>query len=343
MKQQKILIKGTNWLGDIVISLPAIKSLREENPDVLIAVLSKKNIADIYNLAAYVDAIVEYDFGKGVVSYIKEHFRLRQILKKNNFDKVYVFPNSFHSAFLAFLSGAKERIGYARDMRSFMLTDVIKRGNKNLHQVFSYLKLTGKDTSVMPELKNLLAVNDDLKEQTLRTFFSDSFFKEEDVLIGIAPGAAFGGAKRLPVHKYVSLIKNILKAKPDVKFVLMGSFADKECCDLICEEAGSENIINLAGKTSLEEAACICAFSNLFLSNDSGLMHLASVMGTKVVAFFGPTKEDHTAPLGAFEIIRSDKSIDCVPCMKRECLQNDHICMESIDMDKAFSVILKNL
>lgn len=343
MKQQKILIKGTNWLGDIVISLPAIKSLREKNPDALICILSKKNIADVYKLVSYIDGVVEYDFGKGFFSYIKEHIRLRRILKKNDFDRTYVFPNSFHSAFLGLLSGAKERIGYARDMRSFMLTDIVKRGSKDSHQVFSYLKLTTGSAEKISDMKNLLSVDTGKKEEVMSHLLSETFLTQDNSLIGIAPGAAFGGAKRLPVSKYVSIIKGIVVARPETKFVLMGSLADKECCDQIQKEADSLNIYNLAGKTSLDEAAFVCAACSLFLSNDSGLMHLASVAGTKVVAFFGPTKEVHTAPLGDFEIIRSDKKIDCVPCMKRECLQNNHICMESIDIDKVLSTVLKSL
>lgn len=342
MEQQKILIKGTNWLGDVIISLPAIKYIKEQNPNSLIVVLSKKNTADIYNLLSFVDGVIEYDFGNTFFDFLKEHIRLRRVCRKNKFNTAYVFPNSFHSAFLSLLSGSEKRIGYARDMRSFMLTKIVPKQAKKTHQVFSYLNIVGNFTNRNIGIADILEVSETQKKEVLDRLLPDFNRDGSKVLIGVAPGAAFGGAKRLPIHKYIQIISEIAKIDENINFVLMGAGDDKKYCDKIFEGITSfdkKRVYNLSGLTTLTEAAVICSSCKVFLSNDSGLMHLAAVSGAKVVAFFGPTNEEHTSPLGDFKIIRSPLKIECVPCMKRECSQHGHLCLESIDINETLEAV----
>lgn len=342
MSKTKILVKGTNWLGDVIISLPAIAYLKKQNPDSAIYVLSKKNVAGVYSFAPYVDGVIEYDLGKGVKNYIRDLLKLRVLLKSYDFKKAYVFPNSFSSALFCFFSGAGKIVGYAKNLRSFMLTDVVAKTSKK-HQVFSYLNIVGS-TAAFTETKELLSVSSDLRHKIVNEFLGD--ISAEDILIGVAPGAAFGGAKRLPAFKYREIIAGILSRNPKVRFMFLGTDADKPYCDEIVnsfEIAEQKRFYNLSGKTSLSAVTVLSSLCKLFLSNDSGLMHLASVLGVYTVAFFGPTIEEHTSPLGDFQIIRSSEKIDCVPCMKRECLQNNHKCMETIDTDAAVSEIMQHL
>jgi heptosyltransferase-2 len=326
----KILIRGTNWIGDAVMTLPAIASVRAAYPESRIGILAKPIVADIYKLFAEVDEIIVYkkqfDNPLGV-------FRLARVLYKKKFDAAILLQNAIEAAIMTFAARIKLRAGYNSDGRGLLLTHSIKRTRevKETHQVGYYLEMVkalgcppvGREMHLQAKINRVTAQN------ILREFLTDT----KKIIIGIAPGATYGPAKRWFPDRFAA-VADKLKNMFDCQIILLGGKNDWQTAEEVKSSAVSD-LINLAGKSTVREAAYLISQCSLFISNDSGLMHIAGALNIPTVAIFGSTNPVTTSPIGE-KIIIVRKEVPCSPCLKETC-HTDFRCMKLITVDDVFS------
>jgi len=325
-----ILIRGTNWIGDAILTLPAMASIRASYPHAHIAVLVKPWVADIYRLFSNVDEVIiyenKYDTPAGV-------FRLANVLKKRNFDAAILLQNAIESAIIAFAARIPLRAGYDSDARGILLTHSVKRTNeiRKVHQIDYYLEMV-KAFGCVPvdrEMRLETRINLQDAQNTVKKYLPET----NNAIIGIAPGATYGPAKRWLPERFAAVADKLSDSFP-LQGILFGSKADWETAEDVRKAARSE-LINLAGKTNLLEAIYLISQCRLFISNDSGLMHIAGALNIPTVAIFGSTNPVTTSPAGSkTTIVHQD--VDCSPCLEETC-PTDFSCMKLVSVENVFA------
>ena len=317
----KILVRATNWIGDAVMSLPALRALRARYPDAQVTLLAKPWVAALYECERSVNRIVP----------LTSRWKSALALRSDRFDLGVLLPNSFESAAQVVLSGARRRVGYARDGRSFLLTDPIPiphSGEIPPHERFYYTELLRRAGLIdaLPDDPEILL--DGISEARDR---GERLFRAQAVgtaVIGVSPGAAFGNAKRWLPERFAEASAQ-LAARMDASVVVFGSAAEKALCDRVAAACGARS---LAGQTTLREFIDMTSACAMFLTNDSGAMHIAAALGVPSVTIFGPTDETGTAPCGTHSrLVR--EAVECAPCKLREC-PIDHRCMTRVSAQK---------
>jgi heptosyltransferase-2 len=339
---KKILIRGVNWIGDAVLTLPALKAIRRFNHDSHISLLVKPWVAELFTNNMDIDEIILYDDEfKGLAG----KFKLARILRRKNFDRAILLQNAFDAAFITWLSGIPERLGYKTDGRGLFLTRAINidRAVLQKHQVSYYLNIlnsVGIETPDFHPYIHLTAEERNKATDVIKSGFPGNHYP----IIGINPGAVYGPAKRWPSEKFAELIKTIID-KLDGKCIIFGSKAETGIADEINSEITKLGITNadsrilaLAGKTGLRELAALIAECDVFVTNDSGPMHMASALYMPVVAIFGSTNPVTTGPFGERHKIIT-KAMPCSPCMERECPEGHVRCMTEVRADEVFEAV----
>ncbi len=323
----KILIRATNWIGDAVLSLPALRAVRQRYPDADIAVLARPWVVDLYKGERSIDRVIPLLGLPGVRAFAEKR-RVVAALRRERFDLAILLPNSFESAALVFLGAAKRRVGYRRDGRSVLLTDAIplpKPGELPRHERYYYPELLRRAGIIdsLPEINEILF--DAIPEARQRGV---ALFAAQGIrgpVVGISPGAAFGGAKRWSAEGFAEAARQIA-ARTDATVAVFGSAAEKPLCQQVADATGGTNF---AGATTLREFIDMTAACRIYLANDSGAMHIAAALGVPCVTVFGPTDETATGPVGATaRIVR--EPVPCAPCKKRECPLGHHLCMVGV-------------
>ncbi len=327
----KIIIRSPNWIGDAVLCLSSITYLKEKMPRAHITVLAKDWVKEIFLNHPSVDEIISLDRPK--ISLIKN-------IKKLNFDVGILFTNSFSSACLFYLSGLKKRIGYKTDFRNAFLTEKIPlpKNLDKLHQRDYYLEIIKKLVSgnELPKNPFLYLTNEEITK-TDRMLESLGINKDT-IIIGMCPGASYGSAKMWGVKNFWSLAGKITENK-NAKVLIFGSRKEEELGEIIREDI--EDAINLCGKTTTRELMALIKKCDVFITNDTGPMHVASALNIPTIAIFGPTNIDRTSPLGPSVIIKKD--VICSPCKHRICPSKNHECMGKISIDEVFETVEKQL
>ena len=319
-----ILVTGNNWLGDAVMSLPTLKSLREMQPGVRISVLSRPSVAGLYADLPYVDeTIVPPAQPRGKV---RRWLGLLRELKRRKFDAALILPRSFSSALAPFTARIPRRIGYAGDGRSPMLTDAVPRDPALLrvHRVRYYHHLlTAFGTPPEPQPPRLDVASG-------ARAWAEERMAGPGPWVGINPGATYGEAKQWFPDRFVETGRRLAK-KWGASIVVVGGPAERELGDRVAAEIGPR-AVSLSGRTDLSQLAAAIRRCALFLTNDTGPMHVADAVGVPIVAIFGPTDWVATPPYGRrHEIVRHP--IECSPCLKRVCPLGHHNCMKRVDVD----------
>jgi heptosyltransferase-2 len=326
----KILIRGTNWIGDAILTLPAVASIRATYPSAYIAILAKPLVADVYELFSAVDEVIIYesklDNPIGV-------FKLAHKLRKKNFDAAIILQNAIEAAIIAFAAGIPLRAGYDSDGRGLLLTHSVKRTKeiRKVHQIDYYLEMVkalgcafvGREIHLETKINRLDA------HDILQKFIP----KTNKTIIGIAPGATYGPAKRWFPDRFAEVASKLTE-NFSLQGILLGGKADGEIAEEV-QRLAHPNLINLAGKTTLREAIYLISQCRLFLSNDSGLMHIAGALNIPTIALFGSTNPVTTAPVGNKSIIVR-REISCSPCLKETC-PTDFQCMKQISVEDVFA------
>jgi heptosyltransferase-2 len=326
----RLVIRLPNWLGDAVMALPAMAAVRRAHPDVHIAVAGLPSITPIF---AEMSAV----HPQQVVSLEKPGEAAA--LRDGRFDTALLLTNSFRTAWTARQAGIGERWGYASSGRRLLLTRAAARPRGERHQSEYYLELVRRlgieAAATAPRL--------DVIERTRAR--AVALLQQQGIvpgapLVGFAPGAAYGHAKRWPPDRVAVVIQRLWRER-QVRSVLVGAAGDREAGREIESTLPPEMaVVNLIGRTDLRVLMGIMQACRAFVSNDSGAMHLAAAVGIPVTALFGPTKERVTAPVGDHDVLLHQ--VFCRPCMLREC-PIDHRCMKRISVDEVFASVTRRL
>jgi heptosyltransferase-2 len=331
----RLLVLAPNWLGDVVMALPAFDALRRWRPDAHLAVAARASVAPILTLSTGIDEVITLT-GRGDWRDGAGRRADAARLRAGRFDAAVLFPNSFHAAWLARRAGIPERWGYARDLRGWLLTRAIPR-RRGITQAAYYLDLVTALGAPSVPLTAALTIPEALATAT-ETALRQSGWHGEPI-VAFAPGAAFGPAKRWPPSR-VGRVAAQLRAAA-VTPVFVGTAADRDAIDeavaaFRAESHGGVPVIDLGGRTDLPTLAAVLARCQAVLSNDSGAMHVAAAVGVPVAAIFGPTDERATAPLphpSGRAVALLTGHAECRPCHLREC-PIDHRCMTSISVSQ---------
>jgi len=332
---RKILIRSANWVGDAVMSLPAIASVRQSFPRAEIFILAKPWVADLFKDSPGIDRVILYQ-SPGIHEGFRGKWRLGRELKLERFDLALHLPNSFESTLISFLAGIPQRAGYNTDGRGIILTHRVPVNGKikKGHQVEYYLHLLRSLGFQPAEGVPALKTSPKLLEEAQEILESHGV-KKFDPLIGVSPGAKYGSAKEWFPERYGELAERISR-EMGPRILILGSMGDRLVASQICRKTGPE-AIDLTGKTTLAQAIGIIARCRLFITNDSGLMHVASALRVPLIAIFGSTDPLRTGPLSKNSRVLY-KSIPCAPCLKTECPE-DRKCMELITVDGVYKEV----
>ncbi len=333
----KILIRGTNWVGDAVMQIPALRQIRRVFPDAHITLCTRDWAKGIFADADFIDEILPINANESVFSQSKK-------LRESDFDLAILFTNSFQTALIAKFGKVKTRFGYANEGRSFLLTNSIKKPSwKNeRHEIFYYLNLIsevekhyfGRVSEQIPQFD--LQVSDERK-MLARKLLSENGVDLTKPIIAFCAGSTNSRAKRWLTGSYAKLNDKIQR-ELNANVVLIGDKSELDVSLEVVDNAEFKPSL-MTGKTSLAEAVAILSVCDLLVSNDTGPSHISAALGTKTIVMFGPTNPKTTHPIGA-EIVR--KNVDCSPCMLRDC-PIDHRCMTQISADEVFEIARKLL
>ncbi len=351
---EKILVRGVNWLGDAVMTTPALQRLRAAKPDARITLLTPEKLAGLWPGHPSVD--VTFTFGDA-----DSVFNVAKRLRAERFDTAVVLPNSPRSALEMFLARIPRRIGYARGGRSFLLTQTLpprreavrmhKRSVSEIqqrlaanvpretfpaeaHHVHDYLQLVAALGANPEPLPPLLHVSRDEVMAARNKFQLDG----PGPLFALNAGAEYGAAKRWPAERFVEAAA-ALHARTACRWIVLGGRADlpraQDIATQLAARTSTATVTTVAGQTSLRELCAVLKACALVLTNDTGPMHVAAALGTPVVVPFGSTSPELTGPLSAPGLPHAlmHGEAPCAPCFLREC-PVDFRCMKSISVQQ---------
>lgn len=325
----KILLRLPTWLGDAVMTTPTIQSLRAHFPQASFTLVGSPASVGIFENQTYNDRLM-IDTSKTSKNRFLSLERLAKQIGKH--DISITFQNNFPSAFLLYRSQTPRRIGYAKNFRSLLLTDAITP-SPSLHQVDQYLNLLSPLHIPIPK-------NPQLHLDCTPTP------KGEKIRIGINAGAKYGSAKRWCEEYFIQVMIALLSKGYEV-FLYGGQdeiSANARIANAIKSQTSTQNFFNLTAQTTIPQLINSIASLDLFLTNDSGPMHIASSLHIPIVAIFGPTDSQETSPYNRQSgQILLNKHLPCSPCKKRECPLKHHQCMTLITPLEVLGAIEKLL
>jgi heptosyltransferase-2 len=338
---KRVVVRGTNWVGDAAMSVPALRELRRVLPAAHITLCTRKNLAGLFEDADFLDDVLIYERGKNAIQTVRRNARN---WREREFDLAVLLPNSFESALAAKLGKAKNRIGYKTDNRGFLLTHALNvpEWKSVRHEIFYYLnivaeleKLLSGKTDVFEREPDISLVVSEQRKSAARSFLLENGVDFKRKIIALCPSSTNSRAKRWGAEKYAALA-DLFGETANV--ILVGAPDELEVSAEVVKNAKSELIL-FTGKTTLSELAAVLSLADFLVTNDTGPAHIAPSVGTKTVVIFGPTIPATTRPFSDLaEIVRKPPA--CAPCMLRDC-PIDHRCMTAITPEEVFRQIKK--
>jgi heptosyltransferase-2 len=325
----RILVKEVNWLGDLVMSLPALRAIRLRWPDAHLAVLIKNELRSFFDGAGWLDEVIPYSVGRGLSGFFDRR-RIVGEIRSRRFDLGVLFPNSFESALWITMAGIRRRAGFIADARGAMLTLKATPPPAALtdHQVNYWLAMV-RATGVADGSPGDFALDvHQPHRERMRQWLASNRKPQARPLFAVAPAAAFGPAKEWPADSYGALI-DLLARREDAEVVLVGAPSERAQCEEVVAASKSGAMI-AAGHTNIGELIGLLSLCDGFIGNDSGAMHLAGALGIPTVAIFGSTNPNRTGPLGAKTRVIYRK-LDCSPCLARTCRFGHYNCLTQIE------------
>jgi len=370
LNPQRILVRGVNWLGDAVMSTPALQRLREARPTSHISMLTHQKLASLWTDHPDVDGVLTFESGESI-------FQIARRLRPENFDVALLLPNSPRSALEVFWAGIPHRIGYARAWRRFLLThsvpprpERVRMRKRSLgeirrliassnppparafpaeaHHIYDYLRLAAVLGANPEPVPPRLVVRLDEVEAIKRRFEFPTGVDESPLLLGLNAGAEYGPAKRWPRERFIATAIALQK-QTNCHWWILGSRADQELASAIAAEiqasgaASSGSVRSLAGLTSLRDLCAALRACDVVLTNDTGPMHVAAAVGTPVVVPFGSSSPELTGPglprpAPQAHVLLNSRA-PCAPCFRRRC-PIDFRCMMNISVEQAVAAVL---
>lgn len=315
-----VLIHAPNWLGDAVMALPAIRDVRRHFSGASFAIAARPSVAPLFRAVSGVDRVAVLD-SHGTATPLKADIGI-------------LLPNSFRSAWLFKRAGVKERWGYRSDFRGPLLTKAVRRPTKKVHFGEYYSNLVRQLGVETGPLTPQLAVPSATVTSAAK-LLEERGWNPGQPLVGIAPGAAFGHAKRWPPKRYVQLA-DMLSRELGAMCVVLGRSEDRDA-------ARDVRGINLVGQTDLMMLMGVLSHCRALIANDSGALHLAAALGVSVTGIYGPTDERYSTPLmsvggGSQRITAISEPVFCRPCFLADC-PIDHRCMKRISTDRVYASV----
>jgi len=333
---RKILVRATNWVGDAVLITPSLVALRKTFPHAQITVLANPWVLPLLENHPAADRMMVMDKGTGLLRSMGTVKRIISHVRNEAFDLAVLFQNAFEAALLAYMGGVRYRIGYNTDGRGFLLTHKVIRDERILgvHQVDYYLGLIEAMGWQVAEREPSIYLCDSDIASTSR-MLSSRGIEDHHVIVGLNPGATYGSAKRWPEERFAA-IGDWAVERWTATVILFGSSSERDI-GLRVSQRMQHAPVNLCGLTTLGEVMALIKRCNFFVTNDSGLMHIAAAFNVPLVALFGPTNHITTGPVsGNARIVRH--AFDCSPCLKETC-PLDHRCMLSIEPGEAWDAM----
>ena len=324
----RILVKEVNWLGDLVMSLPALRAIRGTWPRAHLAVLVKKDLASFFDGARWLDEVIPYSVGRGLSGFFDRR-RIVGEIRSRRFDLGVLFPNSFESALWLAMAGIRRRAGFVADARGAMLTHKAtpspdaNSGHQSNYWM-SMVRATGVADGGTDDF--LLDVHRPHLE-CMREWLAAERKRHGRPIFAIAPAAAYGPAKEWPADNYGALI-DLLARRDDAEVVLVGAPSERAKCEEVAAASKSGGVV-AAGHTNIGELIALLSLCDGFIGNDSGCMHLAGALGIPTVAIFGSTNPARTGPMGPKTRVIYRK-LECSPCLARTCRFGHYNCLTQI-------------
>jgi heptosyltransferase-2 len=337
----RVLVKEVNWLGDLVMSLSALRAVRATFPDARLTVLIKQDLSEFFDGIGWVDQVLTYRTASGL-GRLRRNWEVVRAIRKGSFDLAILFPNSFEAALWIALARVPQRAGYATDARGAMLTQCTKptltalSGHQSGYWLSMVRETVGAQASAdasgrpfAPSCHHLRRVREWLGSQNLDA---------GRPLIAIAPAAAYGPAKEWPSERYAELIDR-LTSEHAATCVIVGAASERVKCKQVAASTRSGALV-AAGQLSLGDQIALLGLSNGFAGNDSGAMHLAAAIGIPTVGIFGSTNPVRTGPIGAraTHILHAPP---CNPCMARTCRFGHYDCLHAIAADEVVAALAR--
>jgi heptosyltransferase-2 len=319
----RVVVRAPNWVGDVVLSLPALRDLRRRFPAARLEVLARPWVAELYGAVAGVDAVVE---SRGLAADVEA--------LRGRFDLGVLLPNSFASALTLWRAGIPERWGYATDARGMLLTRSCRvparvRGQSQVYYYRAMLEGLGLAVEGPPDAS--LACPREWAAQ------GETLLGDAGPWIGVNPGAFYGTAKRWPPERFAAAAALVAR-RTGASVAIVGAASERPLGEAIASQLAAPSRV-LCGETTLAGLVGVLAQLRLLLTNDSGPMHLAAALGTPLVAVFGSTDWVETAPVSErARVVREDT--ECAPCRLREC-PIDHRCMTRVGVSRVAAAALE--
>lgn len=329
----KIMIRATNWVGDAIMALPALRAVKQKFPDAAIGIVARPYVGEIYREQQICDELIAYDPVRDHRGW-RGREQLAAELRSRKFDAALLLQNAFDAAWLAWRAGIPERIGYARDARGLLLTKAVpvpKLGEIPSHEKFYYLELLRRAGWLqdLPMVEHISMNVPEARRQNAAATLLEAGVRPQAFRVAIGAGASYGLAKCWLPERFAE-VATYLQNERDADIILFGTPGEVAVSTAI---AGGmkRKPVDLTGKTAIGELPALLSQCDLFLGNDSGAMHVASAVGLPVVAVFGPTDPEGTSPVTTRYSIVQQKPY-CSPCFLKQC-PTDHRCMKNVTPD----------
>jgi len=332
---KRVVVRGTNWVGDSVMTVPALRALRRVLPHAHITLVLRPGTKGIFSEAGFIDDVLVYDRNGpfSVLGQVREW-------KRRQFDLAVLFQNAFEAALIPFLAGVPLRLGYATESRQALLTHPLPlpdwRAAK--HEVFYYLYLItaleqmlfGRSDVCESEPDASIQISESRKAEAAELLRAYGVSEAESV-VAICPGSINSRAKRWPAERFAALADRLIESRR--KVLLIGSKDELDVSQDVVRRMQNHPVV-LTGKTSLDQITAVLDRADLIVTNDTGPAHIGAALGRPTIVIFGPTNPLTTRPFAPdAEVLRHPP--DCAPCMLRDC-PIDHRCMTAITVDEVF-------
>jgi heptosyltransferase-2 len=333
---ENLLICGTNWLGDCVMSMPGIQALRAARPAARLTLLSKESLLSLWRMHPAVDALITLHEGlAGTLRAVKE-------VRAGNFERACVLSHSHRAALIPFIARVPERLGTAVQSRDMMLTEVVEApaAPGREHQSFEYARVLGLDAGRLPDPR--LEIPGDIAAACRERLASLSITASGGggPLVGMIPGAARGPSKRWPQEGFVAVGRGLVE-RAGARILVLGTSGESGLCAGVTAGIGA-GAVDMAGSTTLPELAAILASCSLAVGNDSGGGHLAAAVGTRAAVVFGATDPAVTGPLGAGHAVFQAEGVERSRAVKRDS-DAGRAGLERITPDRVLEAVLPML